>query len=171
MPVPVTDMIPDLIIKIITAIAAVSLPIMYLAEWKYGFGKRERLIHGICAIIGIVSLVTVYLLFKWKIGSVSGDVRGWAEDFFFSYYNPAFIVTVALSILLGFAAAIDHPMRKIRMSVTILLPVVMILLTMFVASLAGEGQFAVDFYIRALAPGLGLVAHVVPLCERNKKPA
>ena len=160
----------SLIITFLTVFAAVSVPVSILWESRYGFGKKARLFHGICAALGIVMSFAVYFLFKWKVGSAAGDVRGWAEDFFFEYFNPAFISVVVLSAILGLAAAIDHPMRRIRKGVAALLPIAVILTTVFVAFLSENGQFAVDFYIRALAPGLGLIAHISLLPERKKQP-
>ncbi len=159
----------EIVIKILTVLAAVSLPVMYLIEWKYGFGKRARLIHCICAVFGIVSVVAVCLLFNWKVASAEDGIRGWATDFFFSYFYPALITTIIITVLLGLAAAVRHPMRRIRMSIAMLLPVVVIATAVFWAVLASDGYFAVDLYIRALAPGLALLPHVVPLCEREKK--
>ena len=158
----------NVLIGIITAFAAVSMPVSYHAEWKYGFGRRARLTHGICAVMGIISLAVVYLLFKWKVGSASGDVGYWANDFFFGYLWTALPAVLVITGLLSLAAAIRHPMKRIRMTLTVLLSVAVILATLFVAFLASDGQFAVDVYIRALAPGLGLLPHAVPLCERRK---
>lgn len=168
MRVPETDMM-DIAVNAFIIFAAVSLPVMYLTERKYSFPKKLRIIHAVCAVLGILSLAAVFLLFRWRVAAAVGDVRGWACDFFYHYFTSAVVFDTVLSALLCVAAAIGHPMSRIRMSVAILLPWVMIAVTLFVSFLASDGQFAADFYIKALAPGLGLLPHAVPMCERREK--
>lgn len=157
------------VVSVLAVLAVLSLPATCILEGKCGRGKKAKLIHGILAAAGVLSLGAVYLLFTWKIGSAAGDVRGWAEDFFFSYFRSSVILTACLSGLFALAAAINHPMRRIRTVLAVLLSLIAFLASYFVAFLASEGQFAVDLYIRALSPGLGLLPHAVPLCERRKK--
>ncbi len=160
----------NFIVGLFTGLAAVSLPVTYLLEHKYGCGKKARLFHGICAAAGAL-IVAADSLLCYRLASTlrTPYVGDWAKDFFFGYLWTALPAVLVITGLLAAAAAIDHPMRRIRMAVTILLPLIVTAATLFVASLASGGQFAVDLYIRALAPGLGFLPHLVPLCERGKK--
>ena len=94
---------------------------------------------------------------------------GWAEDFFYSCFTPITVAVSSISALLSVAAAIRHPMRRIRMTIAMLIPIAVIAATLFMAYLATGGYFAVDVYIRGAAPGLALIPHAVPLCERTEK--
>ncbi len=167
MQVRVTDMKETLVI-IATVFAAVSFPAVLFIGWKFRLGKRMRLYHGICAATGALVLATVCILFAVKVRSASGNVRGWAEDFFYPYFTGAVVTDAVLTGLFCLAAAIGHQMKRMRRAVTVLLPYVMIGVTLFVGDLASDGRFAVDFYIKALAPGLGLLPHAVMLCEKDK---
>lgn len=157
------------LLVILTAFAALSIPAGYLLEGKFGRGKRSKAVHLVLAVAGFVLLMLDVILFDAKVGSASDNVRAWAEDFFHGYANTAVPVTLWFTGILAVANLIDHKMRRIRMTLMIIYPVLVIAVTEFVALLASDGQFAVDFYIRALAPGLGLLPHIVPLCERRKK--
>ena len=159
----------SVIVSILTVLAVLSLPVMYIAEHKLRVARKMRPVHGIIFGSGVLMLVLVYILFNWKVKSAAGDVRLWAEDFFMSYFSPAIVTTSVLTALFASAAFIGHKMRRTRMILAALLPFVMTSMTFFVVFLASDGEFAVDFYIRALAPGLALLPHLVPLCERRKK--
>ncbi len=93
----------------------------------------------------------------------------WAKDFFFGYLWAALPAVLVITALIAVSAAINHSMKRIRTALTVLLPVAAVLATLFVAEFASGGEFPVDTYIRWLAPGLGLLPHIVSLCERNKK--
>ena len=159
----------SVIVSILTVLAVLSLPVMYIAEHKLRIARKMRPVHGIIFGAGVLMLVLVYVLFNWKVKSAAGDVRLWAEDFFMSYFSPAIVTTSVYTLLFVSAALIGHKMRRIRMALAILLPFIMTGITLFVAFLAGDGGFAVDLYIRALAPGLALMTHAVPFAEKQKK--
>ena len=160
----------SVVMGMLTAFAAVSLPLSYLIERKYGRGRKARLFHLICVICGAVIVLADSLLCHHLASNLRTPYVGdWAKDFFFGYLSAALPAVLVITGVLSIAAAIDHPMRRIRMTLAILLPIVTIAVTQTVAFLASDGQFAVDVYIRALAPGLGLLPHAVPLCERRKK--
>lgn len=168
MQVRATDMM-SVLLYVLTALAAVSMPVLYLLEWKYGRGKWSKAVHLILAMAGFVLLLLDVILFDAKVESAADNVRTWAGDFFHGYANVAVPAVLWFTGILAVANLIDHKMRRIRMALMIIFPVIMIAATFFVASLASDGQFAVDLYIRWLAPGLGLLPHIVPLCERRKK--
>ena len=153
---------------VLTGLAAVSLPVMYAAERKYGSRKLRR-IHGIMLLAGILYLAALCIVFGVKVSSAAEGIAGWAEDFFCSCFTPITVAVSSISALLSVAAAIRHPMRRIRMTIAMLIPIAVIAATLFMAYLATGGYFAVDVYIRGAAPGLALIPHAVPLCERTEK--
>lgn len=152
---------------VLSGLAAVSLPVMYSVERKCD-SKKLKKIHGILFAAGILYLAALCIIFGVKVSSAAVGIEGWAKDFFYSCFTP---VTVAVGVtvaLLCAAAAIRHPMRRIRMAIAMLIPLAVIAATLFMAHLAEGGYFAVDVYIRGAAPGLMLLPHAVPLCERLK---
>lgn len=157
------------LVGLFTGLAAVSLPVMYIIERKCGLTKRMKRVHGILFGLGLLSLIVVCILFKWKVSSTTEDIGGWADDFFFSCFTPSLVCGGVITGILCGAAAIRHNMKRMRMTIAILLPWVLIAVTLFMAFLGENGYFAVDFYVRATAPGLALLTHAVPMCERAKK--
>lgn len=169
MQVRATDMM-NVLLYVLIAFAVVSIPISYFLERKYGFGKRVKLFHMLCAVVGAVIILADSLLcFKLASSLRTPGVGDWAKDFFFGYLWTMLPIVLVITVLVAVSAAINHSMKRVRIALTALLPVSAVLVTLFVATLASGGEFPVDTYIRWLAPGLGLLSHIVPLCERNKK--
>lgn len=159
----------ELIVIVVSVISLLSLPVMYIVQSRIGNRGLLRRIHGGIFAAGVLCMAAVPILFEWKVSSAAEGIRGWANDFFYSYFTPSVIsFSVTVALLCG-AAAVRHHMRRIRMIIAVILPFVMAALTAFAASVAEGGYFAVDFYIAALVPGFGLLVHAVPLCERAKK--
>ncbi len=159
----------DILLILLSVISLLSLPLMYLAESRIGRKKLIRSIHLGMFAAGLLCVAIVPILFEWQVSSAVDGIRGWANDFFYSYFTPSVVSVLVIVGLLCGAAAIRHPMRRIRMVIAMLLPFVMAALTVFAASIAEGGYFAVDLYIVALVPGFGFLVHAVPLCERTKK--
>ena len=158
-----------LFVILVSVISLLSLPVMYITQSRTDSRGIFRRIHGVMLAAGVLCMAAVPIIFEWKVSSAAEGIRGWANDFFYSYFTPAIIwFSVTLAILCG-AASVRHHMRRIRMIIAAVLPFVMAALTAFAASVAEGGYFAVDFYIAALVPGFGFLVHAVPLCERSKK--
>ncbi|MBE6709443.1 MAG: hypothetical protein E7578_09425 [Ruminococcaceae bacterium] len=159
----------EIVLIIASVISLLSLPLMYLVEAKIGMSKLMRRIHLGMLAAGVLWMIAIPILLEWQVSSAAEGIRGWAEDFFYSYFTPSVVSTVIIVGLLSGAAAVRHSMRRIRMILAGILPFVMTATALFSVSIAEGGYFAVDLYIGALIPGFGFLVHAVPICERVKK--
>ena len=158
------------LVTIAAVVAVLTLPVMYLAEWKLGSKRWMKVLHAVFAVGGVLTVTLDSLLLN-KLASElrTPDLGGWIKDFYFGYLWMALPVVLVITALLCLAAAIRHPMVRVRGTLTVLLPVAAVLTAFAVALLSENSDFAVDVYIRTLGVGMALLPHAVPLCERYAK--
>lgn len=159
----------DAVIYILTIAALLSLPVLYVLEGKFRRIRRPKMVHGILFAAGVIAVAAISITFCIKVNSAAAGIKEWAKDFFNSYLWAVGLSYGIITALLCSAAAIRHKMKRTRMIISVLLPVVAATMAIFYADLASGGYFAVDLYIRATAPALVLLSHAVPLCERKKQ--
>lgn len=158
------------LVKIIAAVSVMSLPVMYLIEWKLGSKRWMKIFHGVFAVGGALTVVLNSLLLHELASNFrTPDLGGWVKDFYFGYLWTALPTVLVITALLCLAAAIRHPMVNIRKTLAILLPVAALLTAFAVSFFAKNDSFAVDIYIKTLGIGMALLPHAVPLCERRTK--
>ena len=157
-------------VVIAAVVAVLSLPVMYLIEWRFGNKRWMKGIHVVSTAVGVLITVLNSLLLNELASNFRTPYLGdWVKDFYFGYMWAALPAVLVVTILLCLAAAIRHPMIKIRKILTVLVSVAAVVTAFGVAFFSENEDFAVDFYIRILGIGMSLIPHAVSLCERNSK--
>ena len=155
------------ILVILAVFAVVSLPVMYMTEWKIGGKRWMKILHAVFVVGGVLTVaLNSLLLHELASNFRTPDLGNWIKDFYFGYMGMALPAVVVITVLLCLAAAIRHPMVRVRKTLAVPVSVVAVLTAFAVAVLSANDDFAVDVYIRTLGVGMALLPHVVSLCER-----
>lgn len=160
----------NVLLVIIAVFAVLTVPALYLAEWRLGSSRWIKVVRGVLAAGGALTVLLDSLLLNHLASNFRTPYLGdWVKDFYFGYMWASLPWVLVLTGLLCLAAAIRHPMAKIRRFLAVLVSLAAVLTAFAVAFFAVNDDFAVDLYIKVLGIGMALLPHAVSLCERGEK--
>ena len=149
-----------------------TIPLAAYLEKSKGSPKMWRILRIAAVLLGAVGVTVTSVCFSGVTKNHSPETAAWARDFYFGYLKTFLTGFLMVLVLLSLARLIDHPMRRTVSVLEVLLPVAVLLCTVFISSMA-SGDIAVDRFICAVVPSTVLMSHLPGVfrkkCEKNRK--
>lgn len=145
----------------------VAVPLFALLEGMRGSETLWLRLRLFLSLGGAAFVMLISVVFSVKVQGVGDAAREWAMEFYFGHLWQTLPVLLLLCAVISAAFATEHRMRRVAMILSVLIPFTAAAYTLFISVMAGDGVFAVDTYIAALAPPYAALSHLPFLFRRR----